>query len=221
MQLACLRRIIAAVDWHVWRSEPPLGDLSSALRPPRHSSAATSRDSSVCGHSERVARFAVRLAEQLGWNPFRLSMIYMAGLLHDVGKVGVDAEILHKPGGLTEREYGLIKTHPELGSSMLAGIERLAEVIPAVRYHHEHWDGTGYPCGLVGSDIPEMARIVAVADAYDAMTSDRPYRAGMSLDDVQRVFDAGAQTHWDAEIIQAYCHARADLDRMSRDARRA
>jgi HD-GYP domain-containing protein (c-di-GMP phosphodiesterase class II) len=222
VELDSLRRIIAAVDRYVWRSEYEAGNGGKSLRlHNRPDTTGQPTDTYACGHSERVARFATRLAEEFHWNPLRLTNIYVAGLLHDVGKVGVDAEILHKPGGLTEREYGLIKLHPELGAALLAGIEPLADALPAVLHHHERWDGRGYPSGLVGDQIPRIARIVAVADAFDAMTSDRPYRHGMSLDDVQRVFDAGADVYWDPQVIDAYDRARDDLHQIGQVARRA
>lgn len=103
----------------------------------------------------------------------------MSGLLHDVGKIGIDDNVLRKAGRLTDAEFEHIKKHPELGYKILADIKQLSDVLPAVLHHHEQWDGKGYPMGLSGEDIPQLARIMSVADAYDAMTSDRPYRAGM------------------------------------------
>ncbi len=220
VHLAPLREIIAAVDRFVWRLEPGGDDSRCCLGSDGCVSYANQLiDGTACGHSERVARFSTRLAKEMGWTPARLATIHMAGLLHDIGKVGVDAQILHKPEDLTEHEYGLIKTHPEFGHAMLAGIESLADVLPAVLHHHEHWDGRGYPHGLAGQRIPEIARIVAVADAYDAMTSDRPYRNGMSFSRVHRVLEKGAGIHWDPVVIEAYDRTRDDLKRLSLAAR--
>jgi len=174
------------------------------------SSAIDAKDPYTCGHSDRVARFSVRLARQLGWPRERLTDIYMAGLLHDIGKIGIDERLLRKPEPLTDGEYERIKLHPLLGYRMLTGIDQLAAVLPAVLYHHEQWDGRGYPEGLATEKIPELARIIAVADAHDAMISDRPYRAGMPLDAVQRVVLEGAAVFWDPRVVRAYFHLQRE-----------
>jgi len=129
----------------------------------------------------------VRLAKELGCDAKLLHTIYMAGLLHDIGKIGIDDAVLRKPGKLTEAEFDHIKQHPELGYRILADLHQLADVLPAVLHHHEQWDGKGYPFKLAGEQIPFIARILAVADAYDAMNSDRPYRRGMPVDRVEVV----------------------------------
>ena len=140
-------------------------------------SAIDAKDPYTCGHSDRVARVSVRLAEELGCDRRALDTIYLSGLLHDVGKIGIDDNVLRKPGKLTEAEYEHIKTHAEIGYKILSDIKQLDEVLPVVLHHHEQWDGKGYPHGLAGDEIPLLARIVAVADSFDAMGSDRPYRA--------------------------------------------
>ena len=128
----------------------------------------------------------------------------MAGLLHDIGKIGVNDSVLRKPGALTDDEFAQIKMHPELGFNILKGIKQLSDILPAVLHHHENWDGTGYPHKLAGEDIPEIARVMAVADAYDAMTSDRPYRKGMSIEKVEQIFRKGSGQQWDARVIDTY-----------------
>lgn len=155
-------------------------------------SAIDAKDPYTSGHSDRVARYAVRIALEMRVNPKLLNTIYMSGLLHDVGKIGIDDNVLRKAGRLTDAEFEHIKKHPELGYKILADIKQLSDVLPAVLHHHEQWDGKGYPMGLSGEDIPQLARIMSVADAYDAMTSDRPYRAGMPDEKVDGIFKNGA-----------------------------
>ena len=142
-------------------------------------SAIDAKDPYTCGHSDRVARFSVRLAKELGHDVDTLNRIYMGGLLHDIGKIGIDDAVLRKPGRLTDTEFEHIKMHPEFGYRILEDIKQLKYILPMVLHHHEQWNGKGYPHGLKGEETPALARIMAVADAYDAMTSDRPYRKGM------------------------------------------
>jgi HD-GYP domain-containing protein (c-di-GMP phosphodiesterase class II) len=161
-----------------------------------------------CAHSDRVAKLSVRLARELGWSRAMLTNIYLAGLLHDVGKLEIDERLLRKPGQLTDKEYERIKLHPELGHEILSGIEPLSAVLPAVLHHHERWDGHGYPEGLSGVKIPEIARIIAVADAHDAMTNNRPYREGLPAETVHRIFLEGAGVFWDPNVVRAYFRVR-------------
>lgn len=174
-------------------------------------SAIDAKDPYTCGHSDRVARVSTRIAQELGCEKDFLATIYMAGLLHDIGKIGVDDAVLRKPGRLTEGEFAHVKQHPGLGYKILADIKPLADVLPAVLHHHEQWDGHGYPCELGGEQIPFMARVVAVADAYDAMTSDRPYRPGMPEEKVMKIFSEGAGKQWDPEVIAAFLRALDDI----------
>ncbi len=178
------------------------------------SSAIDAKDPYTCGHSDRVARIAVRLAKEMGLEGDALSTIYMAGLLHDIGKIGVDEKVLRKPSGLTDEEYEHIKRHPALGYKILVDIKRLSDVLPGVLHHHEQWNGQGYPHGLAAEEIPEIARIVGVADAYDAMTSDRPYRKGMPLERVHRIFREDAGRYWDARVLDAYFRVQDDVSQL-------
>ena len=162
------------------------------------------RDPYTRGHSERVAVVAHKLASEMGLKPTDLDNIYLSGLLHDIGKVGIDDGVLRKPGKLTDDEFAQIKRHPVIGYDILVGISGLAEILPGVRNHHENFDGTGYPDGLAEHEIPEMARIMAVADAYDAMGSDRPYRDGMPVERIEEIFRKGHGSQWDPEVLDAY-----------------
>lgn len=174
-------------------------------------SAIDAKDPYTCGHSDRVARISVRLARQLGLPEDECATIYLSGLLHDVGKIGVDDAVLRKQGRLTDEEFAHVKRHPRLGARILADIEQFSEILPGVLHHHEQWNGGGYPDGLAGEQIPLIARIIAVADSFDAMTSDRPYRKGMPLDRVEEVFRGGRDSQWDARVIDAYFAARDDV----------
>ena len=191
--------------------------LASVVR--AFTSAIDAKDPYTCGHSDRVARVAVRLAKELDCDPELLHTLYMAGLLHDVGKIGIDDAVLRKPDKLTDEEFNHIKEHPELGYRILADIAQLSAVLPAVLHHHEQWDGRGYPMKLVADQIPLIARIVAVADAFDAMSSDRPYRKGMSIEKVNEIFERGAGQQWDPEVIEAYFSAFDDIAEIARHER--
>jgi hypothetical protein len=174
-------------------------------------SAIDAKDPYTCGHSDRVARISVRLAEELECSRAEIDTIYLSGLLHDVGKIGIDDQVLRKPGKLTDAEYEHIKTHTTIGHRILSDIKQLDEVLPVVLHHHEQWNGKGYPSGLAGEEIPLLARIVAVADSFDAMGSDRPYRAGMPDEKLDAIFREGAGEQWDARIVEAFFNARADM----------
>jgi putative nucleotidyltransferase with HDIG domain len=177
-------------------------------------SAIDAKDPYTCGHSDRVARLSVSLARQLGCDKDDLNTIYLSGLLHDIGKIGIDDNVLRKPGPLTPEEFEHIKTHPDLGVRILDGVKQLDKVLPVVRHHHEAWNGKGYPVGLKEEETPFLARIVAVADSIDAMSSDRPYRKGMSDDKLDSILRAGAGNQWDPKIIDAVFQVRDELRRI-------
>lgn len=172
------------------------------------------KDSYTRGHSERVALVARRLAQQLQLSQREQDEIHLSALLHDIGKIGVEDAILGKPGRLTEAEFRKLQLHPVIGHDILKGIKNLQHILPGVRSHHESYDGSGYPDKLSGDDIPLMARILAVADAFDAMGSDRPYRGGMPLEQIERILVEGSGTQWDARVIRAYFAAREDVRRI-------
>ena len=169
------------------------------------------RDHYTKGHSERVAVVAHRLACELGWAGDGLDDLYLSGLLHDIGKVGIEDAVLRKPGKLTEEEFAQIRRHPVIGYDILSGVRGLRAVLPGVRGHHENFDGTGYPDGLAGGDIPPMARVMAVADAYDAMGSDRPYRDGMPVEKIEAILRGGRGTQWDPAVVDAYFACAKDV----------
>jgi HD-GYP domain-containing protein (c-di-GMP phosphodiesterase class II) len=136
-------------------------------------------------HSERVSAFGVRLARHLGFDAEGRGVVELSGLLHDVGKIGVPDAILNKPGKLTDEEFTQMKLHPVHGARILSQIQsnKVVSILPGVKYHHERWDGKGYPEGLKGEEIPLLGRVLGVADFLDALSSDRSYRKGLSLDE--------------------------------------
>lgn len=182
-------------------------------------SAIDAKDPYTCGHSDRVARLSVALARQVGCNTEDLNTIYLSGLLHDIGKIGIDDNVLRKPGPLTPSELEHIKTHPELGCRILEGVKQLDMVMPVVRHHHEAWNGAGYPAGLKGEETPLLARIVAVADSIDAMSSDRPYREGIPDAKLDSILRDGAGKQWDADVIAAAFKVRDELRQIGKDER--
>ena len=142
--------------------------------------AVDAKDPYTQGHSSRVARYAVALAQSIGLSDAEVDLVHITGTLHDVGKIGVPDSILKKPSFLDDEERRVMETHPALGEVIIRKAPQLAPTLPGVRHHHERWDGKGYPDGLAGEGIPQLARLLAVADTFDAMTSDRPYRKGLS-----------------------------------------
>lgn len=183
-------------------------------------SAIDAKDPYTCGHSDRVARLAVCLARQMGVEREDLNTIYLSGLLHDIGKIGIDDHVLRKPGALSPSEFEHIKTHPELGCRILDGVKQLDKVLPIVRHHHEAWNGRGYPVGLKAEETPLLARIVAVADSIDAMSSDRPYRKGMSDEKLDAILREGAGKQWDPKIVEAVFKVRDELRRIGKEERK-
>lgn len=168
------------------------------------SAAVDAKDPYTRGHSERVALLAAMIAEGLGQSREQIERIRVAGIVHDIGKIGVPEHILTKPDRLTDEEFAIIKTHPEVGYAILESVHELADVMPAVLHHHERWDGKGYPHGLAGKQIPEIARILAVADAFDAMSSTRAYRHGMTADRAIEQIRSGAGSQFDQRIAEVF-----------------
>ncbi len=155
------------------------------------------KDTYTNGHSSRVADYARMIAEQAGFTSEAQEEIYMIGLLHDVGKIGVPDAIINKPSKLTDEEYEVIKSHPILGEKILKRISEFPKLLTGARYHHERYDGRGYPDGLKGKDIPVEARIIAVADAYDAMSSRRSYRDVLPQAQIRAEMEEGKGTQFD------------------------
>ena len=174
-------------------------------------SAIDAKDPYTCGHSDRVARISVRLAQEMGCDAETVNSIYLSGLLHDIGKIGIDDSVLRKPGSLTEAEYEHIKEHVLIGHKILMDVRSLDDVLPVVLHHHESWDGFGYPEQLPGEEIPLPARIVAVADAFDAMASKRPYRDIMPSEKIVEIFKSGSGKQWDPTVVEAFFRSLEDL----------
>src|SRR5690606_13716278 len=165
-------------------------------------SAVDAKDAYTCGHSERVALLTRQLAREMRLPEQSVERFYMAGLLHDVGKIGVPERVLQKEGKLTDEEFGLIKKHPEIGARILSDIKQIEDILPGVLHHHERWDGRGYPHGLAGKDIPLMGRVICLADAFDAMTSNRTYRKAMPLEVAMEEIRRTAGTQFDPELAE-------------------
>jgi putative nucleotidyltransferase with HDIG domain len=162
------------------------------------------RDPYTSGHSEQVRRYAVRLGEVLGLAAQRVEYIHYGALLHDIGKIGIRDYILLKPGPLNEEEYAIMQTHPTIGADILRKIKALRDVIPIIECHHERMDGRGYPRRLTGLHIREEARIVSIADAYDAMTSHRAYRRAMEPEKAFKILMDGRGVHWDGQFVEVF-----------------
>jgi putative nucleotidyltransferase with HDIG domain len=180
-----------------------------------------SHDPSIRGHSARVSSLAEVIARRLGWKSTGLSALHLGGLLHDVGKLNLDEAVLRKPGPLDDREYGEIRRHPVAGARLVRSYQQLRPALPCILFHHERWDGSGYPTGRFCEQIPHGARIVAVVDAFDAMTSNRPYRAPLPLQGALAELRRGAGTQFDPTVVRAFFRAwsEGDLGRFLPDER--
>jgi HD-GYP domain-containing protein (c-di-GMP phosphodiesterase class II) len=163
------------------------------------------------GHSDRVAKLAVAIGKRMCLPASVLNDLYFAGLVHDIGITAVPQGLLLEPRKLTAEELAEVKAYPVLGDRLLAGIKQLAHLRPAVRHHHEHYDGTGYPDGLAGEDIPLLARVLGVADAFDAMRSPRPHRPALALEEVDDILAQGAGQQWDPCVVEHYLRGRPHL----------
>ncbi len=162
------------------------------------------KDSYTYGHSRKVSEYAVSIAEALELPELQISTIRAAGLLHDIGKIGVPDSILNKKEPLTDLEWGPIKTHPEIGVEILRHVSELSDCLPLILHHHERYDGKGYPAGLKGTSIPIGARILTIADAFDAMTTPRPYRGRMSFEDALEELEKHAGTQFDQALVSVF-----------------
>jgi HD-GYP domain-containing protein (c-di-GMP phosphodiesterase class II) len=172
-------------------------DIISAL-----SAAIDARDPYTFGHSLRVAEMTLRMGEKLGIPRRRVEEMHLAAHLHDVGKIGIPDQVLCKPGRLSEDEFALIQRHPVIGEDICQGVRLFQNFLPLIRHHHERWDGRGYPDGLFGEEIPLGARVMAIADAMDAMLSDRPYRPAMTLDDARAEVAEHAGDQFDPDMVE-------------------
>ena len=175
------------------------------------------RDSETHGHSERVVTYSLRLGREYGLDARQMKALEFGSLLHDIGKIGVPDSILRKPAKLTEEEWVLMREHPVHGQQILRGIEFLEGAARVVAQHHEKWDGSGYPLGAKGDEIDLCARIFAVADAFDAMTSDRVYRRGKSYEAASQELDDWAGRQFDPKVVEAFHRVpRSDWDELHR-----
>jgi putative nucleotidyltransferase with HDIG domain len=172
----------------------------------------------TAGHSERVTKMALEVGRQMGLSEEELEMVNRGGLLHDIGKLGIPPEILDKPARLTEEEFAIIRQHPEIGARILQPVTAYASVIPMVLHHHEKWDGSGYPQGLAGNEIPFTARLLTVPDVFDAVTSERPYRSGMTYENATNLIERASGTEFDVNVVAAFREVMkrkmADRDRV-------
>jgi len=166
-------------------------------------------------HSEDVMLYSLMIADSLGLDARTRRTVAIAALLHDVGKIGVPDNILRKPGKLTDEEYEVVMQHPQMGAAIVGAVPELIDTLDAVKHHHERWDGQGYPSRLRGKEIPLIARLMAVADAYSAMTTDRPYREGMHRDKALSILEAGAGTQWDPQCVAMFAKAMRPERRFS------
>jgi putative two-component system response regulator len=162
------------------------------------------RDRHTAGHLERVQGQARSLGQALGWSPEALAILEFGALLHDIGKIEVPRLVLNKPGPLVPDEWHIVRQHPETGARILEGVDHLRPALPYVRHHHERWDGRGYPAGLAGEEIPREGRLLAIVDAYDAMTSVRPYRAQLSPDAAMDEIRGGAGHQFDPGMAAVF-----------------
>ncbi len=167
--------------------------------------AINSRDPYTGGHTKRVAEYSLELASALGLTEKEKEKLRLAAVLHDVGKIGIDDAILRKGGSLSHGEEESMRTHPEIGAKILGFVEEMRDVVPAILYHHEKLDGTGYPAGLKGYAIPLHARIIAIADAFDALTTNRPYRDALDKKTALAELKTKAGTHFDPSLVDIFC----------------
>jgi putative two-component system response regulator len=198
-------QLVDAVGDAIERSRRSEEELRERLLAPTLASALANaieaRSTDLHGHCERLACLAVLLAQRLGLTESEIEAVRLGAILHDVGKIGIPDSVLLKPGPLDDDEFGVIQTHTLIGDRLLEPLDLLAHARPIVRHHHERWDGTGYPDGLAGEEIPLGARIVAVADAIEAMSAERVYRRALSPDEIVAELLAQRGIAWDPRIV--------------------
>lgn len=169
--------------------------------------AVDARDPYTVGHNWRVSRLAVTLASSLGWSEEEVGITELGGILHDIGKIGIPDSVFLKRGKLADEEWQIMKQHPEIGAQMIAGIDFLEPVVPYTLYHHEHWDGSGYPYGLKRDEIPREGRLLLVCDTFDAMTTTRPYRKGLKPEVAMKELRQGRGKQFDPKYVTAFVNA--------------
>ena len=199
----------------VYRADDSLDSAEQVIH--ALAAAVEAKDPHTEAHTQRVAASARRIGVRMGLPPEDLEALYRGGIIHDIGKIGVPDEILLKPSALDPDETDRMQQHPLIGENIVAPLQTGASLLAMIRHHHEHYDGSGYPDGLAGDRIPLLARIVSVCDAYDAMTSDRPYRRGQSPEQAMAVLRQGAGGQWDPQIVQLMVEElRRPTDRVQR-----
>ncbi|HJZ46935.1 MAG TPA: HD domain-containing phosphohydrolase [Roseiflexaceae bacterium] len=166
--------------------------------------AVEAKDAYTEGHLRRLRAYGERLAQACGLSPTEVAAVRYGGILHDIGKIGVDEAIIRKPGPLTSEEAALMRRHPEIGAQIISQMRFARDVAPIISAHHEYWDGSGYPHGLRGEAIPIGARIITIVDAYDAMMTDRPYRAALGEDEALRRLRSARGTQFDPELLDIF-----------------
>jgi putative two-component system response regulator len=213
------KELIAAVEARLRRADEIMFvQLKEAYKASLQVLAAAieARDEYTRVHVDRVFQFSRALAHELGWDEAHMEALEYGAILHDIGKISVRESVLRKPGSLSEEEWQEMRRHPLVGARMIEGIPFLAPAVPIIRHHHERWDGSGYPYGLQGEEIPEAARLLAVADALDAITSDRPYRAAESPETAYEIIMDQAGRQFDPRMIEAFqaCWQRGEIHRI-------
>jgi putative two-component system response regulator len=219
------KELLSAVEVRLRRAdELKLVQLKSAYKASllALAQAIEARDEYTHWHVIRLNEYAQAIAEELGWDDDRLEALEFGAILHDIGKLDVPLRILQKKDPLTPEEWEEMRKHPEYGVNMIRRIEYLAPALSTVLHHHERWDGTGYPDGLKGEQIPEGARLLAIVDAFDAMTTDRKYRAAILVEDAYQEIVSKAGIEYDPEFVKAFsrCWKRGEIQRIKDELRK-
>ncbi len=207
--MALAKRLLVAQSHHAEVYDELKGTLFDLVQ--CLSTTIDAKDPYTAGHSERVARIAIRVGREMDVPEATRSDLYLAGLLHDVGKIGIRDEVLRKTGQLTDDEMDHIREHPVIGDRIISNVKKLAYLRPGIRNHHERHDGQGYPDRLAGDAIPLLARILAVADACDAMMSNRRYRTALPTSRIDAIMAEGAGSQWDPRVIEAFMACRHEV----------